>query len=112
MNNIRFKFIALGIAGLTLSGCSDSFLDTSSKTDLNSTSFYKTQTQADYAVVGCYDMYQRTVSNGSWPTLFQTAETMSDDCLGGGGPDDRSDRLMDRFDMSYKSDAVSLFNGL
>lgn len=104
--------MALGVAGLTLSGCSDSFLDTSSKTDMNSTSFYQNETQAEYAVVGCYDMYQRTVSNGSWPTLFQAAEMMSDDCLGGGGPDDRSDRLLDRFDMSYKSDAVSLFDGL
>jgi starch-binding outer membrane protein, SusD/RagB family len=112
MNNIRFNLIALGIAGLTLSGCTDSFLDTSSKTDMNSTSFYQNETQAEYAVVGCYDMYQRTVANGSWPTLFQAVETMSDDCLGGGGPDDRSDRLLDRFNMDYKSDAVSLFDGI
>ena len=112
MNNIKFNILVLGIAGLTLAGCSDSYLDTGSKTDMNATSFYKTQAQADYAVIGCYDTYQRTVSNGSWPTLFQAAETMSDDCFGGGGPDDRSDRLMDRFSMSYKSDAVSLFNGI
>ena len=112
MNNIKFNILVLGIAGLTLAGCSDSYLDTDSKTDMNATSFYKTQAQADYAVIGCYDTYQRTVSNGSWPTLFQAAETMSDDCFGGGGPDDRSDRLMDRFSMSYKSDAVSLFNGI
>lgn len=112
MNNIKLYLIALGAAGLTLTGCTDSFLDTSSKTELNSTSFYKTESQADYALVGCYDMYQKTVSNGSWPTLFQAAETMSDDCLGGGGPDDRADRLMDRFDMSYKSDDTNMFNGL
>jgi hypothetical protein len=37
---------------------------------------------------------------------------MSDDCLGGGGPDDRSDRLMDRFDRSYMPDQIDLFNGL
>ncbi len=112
MNNIKLYLIALGTTGLMLTGCTDSFLDTASKTDMNSTSFYKTESQAEYAVVGCYDMYQRTVSNGSWPTLFQAAETMSDDCLGGGGPDDRSDRLMDRFDISYKSDATNLFNGI
>ncbi len=112
MNKMKFNILIWGIAGLTMVGCTDSFLETTSKTDLNSTSFYKNETQALYAVVGCYDGYQRTVSNGSWPTLYQAVETMSDDCLGGGGPDDRSDRLMDRFDRSYMPDQVDLFNGL
>lgn len=111
MNKIKFNMIAMGMVVCTLSGCSDSFLETSSKTTLNSGSFYKTEVQADYAVIGCYDGYQRTVSNGSWPTLFQAAEHMSDDCLGGGGPDDRSDRLMDRFDISYNP-AQEGFNGI
>ena len=100
------------LLSVILTSCSKDFLETESKTDLNTASFYQTEVQMDYAIVGCYDGYQRTVSNGSWPTLFQAVETMSDDCLGGGGPDDRSDRLMDRFDMSYKSDAVDLFDGI
>ena len=104
--------MALGVVGLTLTSCSSDFLDTSSKTDTNSSSFYQNETQAEYAVVGCYDGYQRTVSNGSWPSLFQASETMSDDCLGGGGPDDRSDRLMDRFSMDYNTSATSLFEGV
>jgi hypothetical protein len=112
MNKMKFNILVWGIASLAMAGCTDSFLETTSKTDLNSTSFYKNETQAVYAVVGCYDGYQRTVSNGSWPTLYQAVETMSDDCLGGGGPDDRSDRLMDRFDRSYMPDQVDLFNGL
>lgn len=112
MNKKKINIIALGVAGLMMVGCSESFLETTSKTDLNSTSFYQNEVQAKYAVVGCYDGYQRTVSNGSWPTLFQAVETMSDDCLGGGGPDDRSDRLMDRFDRSYMPDQIDLFNGL
>lgn len=109
---MKINILALGVAALTMTGCSESFLDTTSKTELNSTSFYKTEVQAEYAVVGCYDGYQRTVSNGNWPSLFQAVETMSDDCLGGGGPDDRSDRLMDRFDRSYMPDQIDLFNGL
>ena len=112
MNKMKINILALGVAALTMTGCSESFLDTTSKTELNSTSFYKTEVQAEYAVVGCYDGYQRTVSNGNWPSLFQAVETMSDDCLGGGGPDDRSDRLMDRFDRSYMPDQIDLFNGL
>jgi hypothetical protein len=112
MKKISYYILSMGMGMLMLASCTDSFLDTSSKTSSNSTSFYKTQEQADYAVIGCYEMYQRTVSNGSWPSLFQAVETMSDDCLGGGGPDDRSDRLMDRFDRSYMSDQVDLFNGI
>ena len=111
-NKLLYNCMALGVAAWVLSGCGDAFLDTSSKTTLNSGSFYQTEVQAQYAVVGCYDGYQRTVSNGSWPTLFQAVETMSDDCLGGGGADDRADRLMDRFDMNYMSSQIDLFNGL
>ena len=87
---MKINILALGVAALTMTGCSESFLDTTSKTELNSTSFYKTEVQAEYAVVGCYDGYQRTVSNGNWPSLFQAVETMSDDCLGGGGPETSS----------------------
>lgn len=112
MKKISYYILAMGVGMMALTSCNDSFLDTSSKTSSNSTSFYKTQEQANYAVIGCYDMYQRTVSNGSWPSLFQAVETMSDDCLGGGGPDDRGDRLMDRFDRSYMSDQVNLFDGI
>lgn len=106
---IIFTLGLLVSAGAATS-CADSFLDTSSKTDLNGT--YDTEIKAEYALTGCYDGYQRIVSEGSWPSLFQASETMSDDCLGGGGPDDRSDRLMDRFDMSYNSGATSLFDDL
>lgn len=112
MNKIKLNIATVGVVGLMLAGCTDSFLDTTSKTDLNSTSFYKNQTQAEYALVGCYDGYQCTVSNGSWPTVFQAVETMSDDCFGGGGPDDKSDRLMDRFDKEINGDAVDIFNGI
>lgn len=112
MKTKHIKYVACGLLMTGLFSCGDSYLETTSKTDLNSTSFYKNEVQAKYAVVGCYDGYQRTVSNGSWPTLFQATETMSDDCLGGGGPDDRSDRLMDRFDVSYNSAATSLFEGV
>lgn len=113
MNTRYIKISAMSMGLLAaMSSCSGDFLDTTSKTDLNQTSFYKNEVQMEHAIVGCYDGYQRTVSNGSWPSLFQTAETMSDDCLGGGGPDDRSDRLMDRFDINLKSDATSLWEGI
>ena len=64
--------------------CTDSWFDTSSKTELNSGSFYKNQVQATYALTGCYDQYQRTVSEGAWPGIFIAAEMGSDDAFGGG----------------------------
>lgn len=114
MNNIKtYKLLVWGLACCaTLAGCSDDFLDTHSKTNLDTDNAYQTEAQAEYAVIGCYDGYQRTVSNGNFPSLFQAAETMSDDCLGGGSSNDRTNRLMDRFDMSIKSDATSLFESL
>jgi starch-binding outer membrane protein, SusD/RagB family len=112
MKNLKINILALSIAGLAMTGCSGSFLDTPSKTESNSTSFYKTETQINYAIVGCYDGYQYTVSSGAWPSLYQATESMSADCLGGGGPDDRSDRLMNRFDISINTSATSLYNDL
>ena len=56
----------MGLAALSLTACTDSFLDTTSKTSLNTTSYYKNADQAETALVGCYDQYQRTISNGSY----------------------------------------------
>jgi len=52
------------------------------------------------------------VSNGSWPCLYLVSEFASDDAFGGGGPDDRSCRVIDRMDMSYNSSDVSFMSGL
>ena len=112
MKATNIKIATIGMLALGLASCGDDYLDTSSKTALNSGTFYKNELQAQYAVVGCYDGYQRTVSNGSWPTLYLAAEFGSDDALGGGGPDDRSCRVMDRMDMSYNASDVSFMSGL
>ena len=112
MNNFKINILAFSMVSLVMVGCSSSFLDTPSKTTLNSTSFYKNETQINDAITGCYDGYQYTVSSGAWPSLYQAAESMSTDCLGGGGPDDRSDRVMNRFDISINTSATSLFNDL
>jgi hypothetical protein len=112
MKSIHIKITAAYILALGMVSCGDSYLDTSSKTALNSNTFYKNELQASYAVIGCYDGYPRTVSNGSWPTLFLVSEFGGDDALGGGGPDDRSCRVMDRMDMSYNTSDVSFMSGL
>jgi hypothetical protein len=103
-----YTVAALGISGLALASCGDSFLDTTSKTELNSTSFYKTEAQADYALTGCYDQYQRTVSEGAWPGLFLSAEMGSDDAFGGGSPTDGCNRF-DKMNSSLSTDKENTF---
>lgn len=102
----------MGLAALSLTACTDSFLDTTSKTSLNTTSYYKNADQAETALVGCYDQYQRTISNGSYPTMYQAAEMMSDECYGGGSSNDITNRLLDRFDQSMKQDETDIFSGI
>ena len=109
MKTSNIKIAALGLLALGLASCGDDYLDTSSKTALNSESFYSNEAQANAAVVGCYDGYQATISEGCWPNLFLASEFASDDCYGGGGPDDRSCRVLDRMDLNYNASDVSAF---
>ena len=111
MNTIKSNIILAGLAAMVLSSCTDSFLDTESKTSLTTTNYYKTASQAESAVIGCYDRYQNTVSNGN-TSLYQVSEMMSDDCFGGGGPDDRDNRLLDRMDQSINPASNNLLGGI
>ncbi|MDM8159334.1 RagB/SusD family nutrient uptake outer membrane protein [Labilibaculum sp. K2S] len=97
----RFKLYIL-IAGLIVTGvfssCSDTFLDVESKTILSSTNFYKTQADAEMALVGCYDGYQ--VKSTAF-SIYLLSGVASDECFGGGGANDgRGLQLVDRFDIS------------
>lgn len=112
MNTIKSNIILAGLAAMMLSSCTDSFLDTESKTSLTSTNFYKTAAQAESAIIGCYDRYQNTVSSGSGLSMYQISEIMSDDCYGGGGPDDRDNRLLDRMDQSINPASNNLLGGV
>lgn len=106
------RFFLSAFLFLSLTSCGDSWLDTESKTTNNSDNFYKTQQQVDAAVVGCYDGYQRTVSNGNFPALFLLEEMGGDDALGGGSSDDRTCRLIDRMDQTLNSSDVSFLGYL
>ncbi len=112
MNSIKSNILLCGLAAMMLSSCTDSFLDTSSKTSLTTTNYYKTAEQAESAVIGCYDRYQNTVSSGSGLSMYQISEMMSDDCYGGGGPDDRDNRLLDRMDQSINPASSNLLGGV
>lgn len=110
MNKIKIHIIALALISLT--ACSESFLDVESKTTVTSENYYRTIQDAERALIGCYDGWQCTTSNGAWPSFYQASEFMADECLGGGGPGDNNSQLVDRFDLSYNPGQYNLYNSL
>ena len=62
-------------------GCSKDFLDKEPVSEINSGTFYKTKEDIEQAVTAVYDVLQRD----DWNAPILLAETMSDNCSGGGG---------------------------
>lgn len=100
------------LLGASLFGsCSSSFLDVEPMTSVLDNNFYKTIADAEMALVGCYDGYQITVSNGS-QAFYITAEVAADNCFGGTGvTDGRSFQAIDRFDISQSPSDNNIFDG-
>ncbi len=83
------------VALLMLSGCNDSFLDTVNLYQKSLESFYQTPTDIEEAMGG---VYNALIVGGVHSDEHLAASLMSDLMLGGGGPDDRSAKNVDRFD--------------
>lgn len=112
MNKFRLNIILMLVGGLgLLSSCSESFLDSESKTTITDGNFYRTIADAEMALIGCYDGFQRTTSNGNL-AFYVTSEVLSDNCFGGtGNGDGRGYQALDRFDLSQSPSDNNLFNG-
>ncbi|MBN2164693.1 MAG: RagB/SusD family nutrient uptake outer membrane protein [Marinilabiliaceae bacterium] len=92
---------SLTVLLVSLAACSEEFLDTESKTESNTQTFYKTEADADMALIGCYDGWQCTVSSSTGPGFYIASEMLSDHCFGGSGNGDpRNWQVLDRFDQS------------
>ena len=106
-----FKLNILIAGALTLSifsSCSDSFLNSVPKTQLLDENFYKTEADAEMALVGCYDGYQSTSSG--FP-IYLVAEVASDECFGGTGANDgRGYQMIDRLDKGQSTSDNNVFN--
>lgn len=99
------------MAGMGLFSCGDSFLDVEPMTSILDENFYASQNDAEMALIGCYDGYQRTSSNGNL-AFYVVSEVLSDDCFGGtGNTDGRGYQVLDRFDKSQSASDNNLFNG-
>lgn len=109
MNSVKsYIAILLGTVGMSISSCTD-FLDTSSKTSLFDQNYYKTAEDAEMSLVGCYDGWQRTTSDGGF-SFYITSEVMSDECFGAtGSGDGRGYQAIDRFDISESPSDANIF---
>lgn len=108
MNRFKIHILAMGAACLGLASCSESYLDTEPITSATTANFYKTENDAYRALIGCYDGWQCSNSNGI--AFYVASEVMSDECLGGTGTgDDRKYQVIDRFDINQYADQ-NLFN--
>lgn len=107
----KFKHILVAVAvSMGLFSCSDSYLDTESKTNLTDGSFYKTVSDMEMALIGCYDGYQRTTADGG-VAHYVTSELLSDNCFGGtGNTDGRAYQALDRFDITQSPSDNNIFN--
>lgn len=113
MKTSIFKIMAAGLLTLSVASCGDDFLDVSSKTESQRDNSYRTMNDAQYALIGCYDGWQRTVSNGPTFSFQYLSEILSDDCYGGtGNSDARNTQLIDRMSMNEASSELNLFNDL
>lgn len=108
-----FSIAALGLMSLTLTSCGEDFLEVSSKTEGTTGNFYNNEAAASRALIGCYDGWQRTVSNGPTFAFHYLSELLSDECFGGtGNADARNSAVVDRFDIGEDNSQMNLHNTL
>lgn len=106
LHNINILAAGL-LAGLALASCSDSFLDVESLTESNTQTFYKSEKDANRAIIACYAAWRETTSAGSVPIYFG-AMMMSDECFAGAGQADaRNYNVLDRFDLNQAPSFVN-----
>lgn len=108
-----FNIVTLGLAAIGLAACGEDFLEVTSKTETTTRNYYKTETDAARALIGCYDGWQCTVSKGPSFSFHYASELMADACFGGTGSNDaRNAQVMDRFDINQDPSQVNLHNSL
>lgn len=111
MKKSKFIYRSILMATLFLGSCKSDFLDVEPMTSVLESNFYKTTADAEMALVGCYDGYQRTSSNGNL-AFYVASEILSDNCFGGTGhTDGRAYQVVDRFDQGQSNSDNNLFNG-
>ena len=100
---------ALILSAFSLTSCDD-FLDTSSKTSLNTETAYSNAEAAEMDLVGCYDGWQRTISDEG-VGIYLTSEFASEQAFAGLGLSDaKNNNVLDQFDLGIAPSYNDLFN--
>ncbi len=89
------KIWIFSIVALFFMGC-EGFLDTENLTKKDNSNFPKTSGDAETALTGIYALLREMTPGEDGQGFFLTAELLSDDRFGGGGPDDRRMHAVDR----------------
>lgn len=107
MKIIKLYIIAFSV--LLVGGCSESFLDSEPTIGLTTGNFYKSKSDAELAIVGCYDGIQVLYNNGvAFPVL---SEVLSDNTFGAtGNADGFGYQLLDEFDLQRSPSDVNILN--
>ena len=105
----KLNIVALGLLGFGLASCTADFLDVESKTESSTGNYYRTESDAYRALVGCYDGWQVTTSSEG-VGFYLASEIMADECFGGTGiADARNYQVIDRFDQSQSPADQNIF---
>lgn len=108
MNKFKLYMLGLGLASMGLASCTAGFLDVESKTESTTDNFYRTESDAWRALIGCYDGWQCTSSSAGCAFYF-ASEVMADECFAGmGNKDARNYQVLDRFDVNQSPSDMNI----
>lgn len=108
MNKFKLYILGLGLASMGLASCTAGFLDVESKKESTTDNFYRTESDAWRALIGCYDGWQCTTSSAGC-AFYYASEIMADECFAGVGiTDARNYQVIDRFDPSQSPSDLNI----
>ena len=108
MHNMKLYIVGIGLAVMSLTGCTAGFLDVESKRESTTGNFYRTESDAWRALIGCYDGWQCTTSSQACAFYF-ASQIMADECFAGmGNTDARNYQVIDRFDATQSPSDMNL----
>ena len=103
MKNINHIFILIIL--FTLNACSGDFLDVTPESEIEFENFWKTPSDAETGIIGCYDALQPDSYFGF--DYFVLGDVRADNCLAGG--DNINNTNIDNFNVRPTNDIVSRF---
>lgn len=108
MNKFKLYILVLGLASMGFVSCTADFLDVESKKESTTDNFYRTESDAWRALIGCYDGWQCTSSSAGC-AFYYASEIMADECFAGVGVTDaRNYQVIDRFDVSQSPSDMNI----